>query len=168
MVVYGYIHHIGDNVTTEQIIAPAWREEDPAVLAAHCLEALDPQLPERVRPGDLLLAGRGFGAGDGQETAVLALQAAGFVALVCGDADPAFAESAALYGLPVLVAPEAVAGLPAGALARLDLAQGTLADRATGALFRVPLPPPALLDAFRRALLLSRMRQIVEEEGFEG
>ncbi|HEU4325355.1 MAG TPA: hypothetical protein VFS21_19585 [Roseiflexaceae bacterium] len=168
MVIYGYIHRLGDGVTAEQIIAPEWREEDPAALAAHCLEAVDPQLPERVRPGDLLLAGRGFGAGEGQETAVLALQAAGFVALVCADADPDFVGQAAVYGLPVLIAAEAVAGLPAGALARLDLARGTLADRESGAAFPVPVPPPAVLDAFRRALLLNRMRQVVEEEGFDG
>lgn len=167
MVIYGYIHRLGDGVTAEQIIAPAWRAEDPATLAAHCLEELDPQLPEQVRSGDLLMAGRGFGAGTGQETAVLALQAAGFVAVVCTDADQGFVEQAAAYGLPVLLAPEAAAGLPTGVLARLDLAQGTLTDRATGAVFRVPVPPSALLDAVRRALLLSRMRQMVEEEGFE-
>lgn len=167
MLLYGFAHRLGDAVTTEQIIAPEHREDDPAALAAHCLEPLDPALPERVRPGDFLLAGRGFGAGADPETAALALQALGVAAVLCVSAQPGFVAAAEPLGLPVLAAPAAAAGLPEGALVRLDLAQRRAGARG-GPHFPLPACPPALLTALARAQLLARMRQIVEEEGFDG
>ena len=168
MLLYGFAHRVGDAVTTAQIIAPAHRDDDPATLAAHCLETLDPALPERVRPGDFLLAGHGFGAGDDPETAVLALQALGVAAVLCDSAEPGFVAAAEPYGLPVLAAPEAAAGLSEGVLVRLDLGQGRASSRDGGQSFALPACPPALLAALARAQILARMRQVVEEEGFDG
>ncbi len=77
MILYGTTHRVGDDITTDAIIAPEWRDAgDPAVLAAHCLASADPSIAELAREGDLLLAGRGFGAGAEQDLAALALQAA--------------------------------------------------------------------------------------------
>ncbi len=168
MVLYGTAHRVGDRVSAELIIAPEQRADDPAALAAFCLAGVDPALAERVREGDLLLAGHDFGAGDEPDAAVLALQALGFAALICASVAPAFAAAAESYGLPALVCPAAVAGITPGAVVRIDLERGQIADRATGTLYQAPPSPPALVDAVRRAQLLARMRRVVEEEGFDG
>jgi 3-isopropylmalate/(R)-2-methylmalate dehydratase small subunit len=169
MILYGTTHRVGDDVTTNDIIAPEWRAaDDPAVLAAHCLAGVDPVIAERAREGDLLLAGRGFGGGPEPDAAALALQAAGFAAVVCVTADPSFVAAAATYGLPVLISPAAAAAITAGTVVRLDLARGRIEDRASGAVYDAPPCPPALIDAARRAQLLARMRRVVEEEGFDG
>src|SRR5688500_4339045 len=103
MILYGTTHRVGDDVTAADIIAPQWRDaDDPAVLAAHCLEAADPTIAERAQEGDVLLAGRGFGGsleqGDPDyDLAALALQAAGFAAVVCVSAAPGFVEAAQAY-----------------------------------------------------------------------
>lgn len=168
MILYGTAHCVGDNVGTDMIIAPELRGAgDPALLAGHCLAGADPQIAEAAREGDVLLAGAGFGAGDHADAAVLALQAAGFAAVVCASADAGFAEAAAAYGLPVLVCPAAT-GIAAGHVVRLDLLGGTITDRATGAVFHTKPCPPELAAAVRRAQLFARMRQVVDEEGFEG
>src|SRR4051794_20640190 len=84
MILYGTTHHVGDGVTAGDIIAPEWRDAgDPAVLAAHCLAGIDPAIAEHAREGDVLLAGRDFGGGLDPDIAALALQAAGFAAIVC-------------------------------------------------------------------------------------
>src|SRR5687768_3352766 len=99
MILYGTTHRVGDAITTDAIIAPEWRDAgDPAVLAAHCLASADPGIAENVREGDLLLAGRSFGAGAAPDLAALALQAVGFVAIVCATADAGFAAAAGVYG----------------------------------------------------------------------
>lgn len=168
MVLYGTTHRVGDGVGTDAIIAPELRGAgDPALLAGHCLAGADPQLAEAAREGDVLLAGVGFGAGAGAEAAVLALQAAGFAAIVCAGADAGFAEAAAAYGLPVLICPAAT-GIAAGHVVRLDLQAGTITDRATGVVFHTSPCPPELVASVRRAQLLIRMRRVVDEEGFEG
>lgn len=167
MVLYSTTHRVGDYVTTAQIIAPAQRADDPATLAAFCLAAVDATLADRVRDGDLLLAGHGFGAGDDPETAVLALQALGFAAVVCASADSAFVAAAHASGLPVLVAPDAVTLEPGGGV-RLDLARGTITERASGAVYRAATCPPEVIAAVQRAQLLNRMRRVVEDEGYDG
>jgi 3-isopropylmalate/(R)-2-methylmalate dehydratase small subunit len=169
MVLYGTTHRVGDGITTDAIVAPEHRADaDPAWLAAHCLAGVDPSIAERAGEGDVLLAGAGFGAGPEPEIAVLALQAAGFAAIVCASADAAFIASAEAYGLPVLICPSAVTGIMTGGVARLDLADGRIADRTTGQVYQAPPCAPALVDAVRRAQLLARMRRVVEEEGFDG
>lgn len=168
MIVYGTVHRVGNGITTAQIVAPDQRNADPAQLAAACLAAIDPMLAERVAPNDLLVAGAAFGAGNDPESAVLALQALGFGAVLADSAAESFVAVAEAYGLPVIIAPDLVAQLASGTSLRLDLAHGTVTDRATNQRFTVPPASPALLAAVRRALLLAGTRRMVEEEGFEG
>jgi 3-isopropylmalate/(R)-2-methylmalate dehydratase small subunit len=169
MILYGTTHCVGDGITTAAIIAPEHRaDSDPAWLAAHCLAGIDPAIAEAVREGDVLLAGYDFGAGPDAEIAVLALQAAGFAAIVCPTAAPDFVAAAEAYGLPVIIGPAAVVAIAPGSVVRLDLAGGRITDRATGASYPVPPCAPALVEKVRRAQLLNRMRRVVEEEGFDG
>jgi 3-isopropylmalate/(R)-2-methylmalate dehydratase small subunit len=167
MVLYGTIRIIGDDISTAQIIAPEYRD-DPATLAAHCLVAVNAGLAAQVVEGDVLMAGQGFGAGDDPESAVLALQALGFAAIIVDSAAPSFVEAAHAYGLPVLIAPHAVGALQAGSVARIDLLRGTITDRSSGIIYQVAPSPPAVVAAAQRAQLLFRMRRMVEEEGFDG
>ena len=169
MILYATTHRVGDAITTDDIIAPEWRASgDPAALAAHCLAGVAPEVAEWVREGDALLAGRDFGVGADPDAAALALQAAGFAAIVCGSADPGFVAAAADFGLPVLTCPAAVAAIAEGAVVRIDLQRGRIEDRASGALYDAPPSAPELIAAVRRAQLLARMRRVVEEEGFDG
>jgi 3-isopropylmalate/(R)-2-methylmalate dehydratase small subunit len=169
MILYGTTHRVGDGITTAAIIAPAHQADaDPAWLAAHCLAGVDSAIAELAREGDVLLAGADFGAGPDAEIAVLALQAAGFGAIVCASADAGFVAAAEAYGLPVLICPTAVAAIAPGGVVRLDLAGGRITDRTNGEVYQVPPCAPTLVDKVRRAQLLTRMRRVVEEEGFDG
>ncbi len=169
MILYGTTHRVGDGITTAAIIAPEHQADaDPAWLAAHCLAGVDPAIAEAAREGDVLLAGASFGAGPEAEIAVLALQAAGFAAIVCAAADAGFVAAAEAYGLPVLICPAAVAIIAPGGVVRLDLAGGRITDRANGEIYQAPPCAPTLVDMVRRAQLLARMRRVVEEEGYDG
>jgi 3-isopropylmalate/(R)-2-methylmalate dehydratase small subunit len=169
MVLYGTTHRVGDGVTTDMILAPEHRDaNDPAELAAQCLAPLDPAIAERVREGDVLLAGRDFGAGDNPDSAALALQAAGFVAIICVSAEPSFVETAHQYGLPVLFCSEAAESIAAGHVIRLDLERGSVQDQVTGIAYCAPPAPPDVAAAVRRAQLLMRMRRVVEDEEYDG
>ena len=169
MILYTTTHRVGDAITTDDIIAPEWRaSDDPAALAAHCLAGVAPAVAERVREGDALLTGSDFGMGADADVAALALQAAGFAAIVCSSADPGFVAAAAAFGLPVLLCPAAVAAIAEGVVVRIDLQRGRIEDRASGVVYDATPCAPELIAAARRALLLARMRRVVEEEGFDG
>jgi 3-isopropylmalate/(R)-2-methylmalate dehydratase small subunit len=169
MVLYGTAHHVGNGITSNQIIDPEHHAAgDPALLAAYCLAGVDSAIAEQAREGDVLLAGHSFGIGPAPEVAVLALQAAGFAAVVCVSGHPDFIQTAESYGLPMLICPEAATEIAAGSVVRLDLTSGRITDRATGVDYQAPPCAPALVELVRRAQLLGRMRRVVEEEGFDG
>jgi 3-isopropylmalate/(R)-2-methylmalate dehydratase small subunit len=169
MILYAPCRVLGDAVSTDLILPPERRAaDDPAEWAAWCLSGVDPQLPEQLQEGDALLAGTDFGIGAEAEIAVLALQAAGITAIVCVSAAPMFAEAARRLGLPVIICPEAVRETPDGAVLRLDLVRGDIEARASGKRYRAEPCPPDVVAAVRQTHMLTRMRRMVEEEGFDG
>jgi 3-isopropylmalate/(R)-2-methylmalate dehydratase small subunit len=167
MVLTGYAHRIATDAPARAIIATEYADSgDPALLAAHCLEALDPDFAGRAREGDVLAVQGAVGGGEGAEPAVLALQAVGVAAVVCEAADAEFAQLAAGYGLAVLVCAPAAAEIAGGALVRVDLASGSIEDRTHSRRWGDIAIPPALPEAARRAQILARTRRVVDEEGF--
>jgi 3-isopropylmalate/(R)-2-methylmalate dehydratase small subunit len=99
---------------------------EPAELARHALEGLDPGFASRVRKGDILVVGRNFGCGSSREHAPIALKAAGISCLVAGSFARIFYRNAINIGLPLVVAPEAVEHIEAGAKVTVDTTVGTI------------------------------------------
>ncbi len=115
----GTVHRLGDDVDTDAILPGRYLAlKDPAALALHCLEALDPDFRARVGPGDIIAAGRNFGTGSSREHAVIALKALGVRAIVAASVARIFYRNAINLGLIVLVAPDA--DLVTGTAASID------------------------------------------------
>ena len=74
----------GDDVNTDVIFPGKYTYTltEPAELAAHALEDLDPAFAREVRPGDVIVAGRNWGCGSSREQAVSALKAAGVSVII--------------------------------------------------------------------------------------
>ena len=88
----------GNDVDTDVIIPARYlNTSDPAELAAHCMEDIDPGFAKSVKPGDMIVAGRNFGCGSSREHAPLAIKASGVACVIaenfarifyrCGKAD---------------------------------------------------------------------------------
>jgi 3-isopropylmalate/(R)-2-methylmalate dehydratase small subunit len=166
MVFTGYARRVVRELDPALIIAPEHAASgDPALLAAHCLAAVDPALAETVREGDILVVAASLAGGAASEAAVIALQALGIAAIIAPAADADFAEIAGTYGLPVLLQPAAAHEIPANALLRLDIARGSIEVRG-GASWQAEPCAEVVVAATQRAQLLIRMRRVVEDEGF--
>lgn len=125
----GRVHRFGDEVNTDVILPGRYLSlRKPEELGRHCMEGLDPDFVNRVRPGDILAVGRNFGCGSSREHAVIALKAAGVAAIVAHSAARIFFRNAVNLGLPVLLCPEGAAALQAGEEARIDLDGMTVAQ----------------------------------------
>lgn len=64
MMLSGKVHKLGDSIDTDVMVPGRYLSLlDPADIAKHIFEEVDPGFVGRVRPGDVIVAGRNFGAG---------------------------------------------------------------------------------------------------------
>ncbi len=93
----------GDQIDTDVLAPGPYMKKPLAELARHCMEAVDPGFASRVRPGDIVVGGVGFGIGSSREQAVQALLELGVGAVVAKGFARIFYRNALNLGLPALV-----------------------------------------------------------------
>lgn len=103
----GRARRLGDDVRADHILAP--RHGEPSVdMAERCsylFEALDPDFAASLRDGDILVAGRNFGAGPDTDCGIDALRCVGIRAVVAAGFARGFLRSAFNHGLLAVTAP---------------------------------------------------------------
>ena len=140
-------HKYGDNVDTDVIIpARHLNTSDPAELAAHCMEDIDAAFAGRVRPGDILVAGRNFGCGSSREHAPLAIKTSGVACVIAESFARIFYRNALNIGLPILECPAAARAISADDEVSVNFEMGEIADETTGRTFMAEPFPPFMLD----------------------
>lgn len=98
----GKVWHFGDNIDTDLIIAARYlNTSDPKELAKHVMEDADPEFVNKVKAGDIIVAGENFGCGSSREHAPIALKAAGVSAVVAKSFARIFYRNAFNTGLPI-------------------------------------------------------------------
>ena len=139
----GRVWKYGDNVDTDVIIPARYlNTTDPAELARHCLEDLDPSFAREHRPGDIIVAGRNFGCGSSREHAPLAIKGAGVAAVVAESFARIFFRNAINIGLPIFEAAEAAREARSGDVLEIAASEGVIRNLTRGREYRVrPLPP---------------------------
>ena len=141
-IIEGKVIRYGDNVDTDVIIPARYlNSSDPKELAAHCMEDLDKTFVSRVRPGDILAAGRNFGCGSSREHAPIALKASGIGCVIAETFARIFYRNAVNIGLPILECPEAAREIAEGDEIGVELRTGRIENRTTGKTYQaVPFP----------------------------
>lgn len=101
----GRVWVLGDDVDTDVIYPGKYLPIlDPEEMAKHALEGEAVDFPERIKPGDVIVAGMGFGCGSSREQAATCLKAAGVAAVVAGSFARIFFRNAVNQGLPLVQA----------------------------------------------------------------
>jgi 3-isopropylmalate/(R)-2-methylmalate dehydratase large subunit len=136
----------GDNVNTDVIFPGKYTYtiSDPAEMARHALEDLDPNFADGVGQGDIIVAGRNWGCGSSREQAATCLRAAGVQAIIAASFARIFFRNAVNNGLLPIACPEAAAVIEPGELVTVDV--GRCVVRCAAGEF--PFPP--LSDSLRR------------------
>ncbi|QIA28305.1 3-isopropylmalate dehydratase small subunit [Thermaerobacter sp. PB12/4term] len=162
----GRVWKYGDDINTDVIIPARYLfTTDPAELAAHCMEDLDPSFASGVRPGDVIVAGRNFGCGSSREHAPVAIRAAGVRCVIARSFARIFYRNAINVGLPILECPDAVVALEAGEEVEVDLAAGTIRRVATGETFQAAPFPPFMQEILRCGGLVEYARRKLAAQG---
>ena len=143
MKINGRTYKFGDDIDTDAIIPARYlNTTDPKELASHCMEDADAGFAKKVRPGDVIVAGKNFGCGSSREHAPIAIKAAGVSCVIAQSFARIFYHNAFNMGLPILESPEASAGISEGDEIEVDLDSGVIVNRTTGQTYRAqPIPP---------------------------
>ncbi len=142
MILEGTVWRYGDNVDTDVIIPARYlNTAEPAALAAHCMEDIDPTFAGKVKDGDIIVAGRNFGCGSSREHAPVAIKASGVTCVIADGFARIFYRNAINIGLPLVELGPDVAAIKNGDRIRVDLDAGTIENLTAGKKFAIqPLP----------------------------
>lgn len=139
--VWGYqdVH----NLNTDQMFAGKLtynvKSSEPDKIAPHLFKGFDDSFTERVKAGDILIAGANFGCGSSREHPAVGLAFAGVKAVIVKSVSRIFFRSAINQGLPIIVLPEAVNAYQRGDAVTVDFAKGVVAINGKPFAF-APLP----------------------------
>jgi len=121
----GRVWKYGDDVNTDVIFPGKYTYtiKNEAEMAQHALEDLDPTFAGNVRPGDIIVGGRNWGAGSSREQAVTCLKAAGVKVIVAASFARIFFRNAVNNSVLPVVCPEAIAAIQPGETISVDIGQ---------------------------------------------
>lgn len=143
--VHAYSGALGDNIDTDRIIPGKYTKTlDISSLAAHVMEDLDPDFKNRVKQGDIIVAGDNFGCGSSREQAPVALKAAGVSVVIARYFARIFFRNAINIGLPLLEIPDH--NISNGAVLEVNLLEGTVLDTNTQTLYKATKMPQVMID----------------------
>ncbi|MEF3167866.1 MAG: 3-isopropylmalate dehydratase small subunit [Deltaproteobacteria bacterium] len=146
MKLQGRVWKFGENIDTDVIIPARYlNTSDPTELARHCMEDADPEFSRKVRPGDIIVAGKNFGCGSSREHAPIALKAAGVACIIAPTFARIFYRNAFNMGLPIFESLEAAQSIQEGDEVEINADTGEIRDTSTGEVYWAK-PIPAFMQ----------------------
>lgn len=122
----------GKDIDTDLIIAARYLStSDPKELAKHVMEDADADFVNKIKEGDVIVAGENFGCGSSREHAPIALKAAGISAVIAPTFARIFYRNAFNMGLPIFELQEAEE-INEGDILAIDAKEGKIINKTTG------------------------------------
>lgn len=155
----GTVHRYGRDIDTDVIIPARYlNTSDPAELAKHCLEDLDVEFVNNVRPGDIIVADENFGCGSSREHAPVAIKASGISCVIAANFARIFYRNAINIGLAILECPAASAEIENGDEVTVDFDTGVITDVTKGTTYQAEPFPPFIKDMIARGGLMASLK----------
>jgi len=157
-VIQGKVWKYGDGVNTDVIFPGKYTYtlKEPAEIAAHALEDLDPEFARAAQPGDVIIAGRNWGNGSSREQAVTALKFRGIAAVVAKSFARIYFRNGINQGLLLITCPEVVDAAQTGDTIEIDLPHSLI--RLNGREFPFPPLSPTALGIIEVGGLIPHLR----------
>ena len=155
----GRVFKYGDNVDTDVIIPARYlNSSDPAELAMHCMEDIDPDFIHRVHKGDIIVAEKNFGCGSSREHAPIAIKASGISVVIASSFARIFYRNCINIGLPIMECPEAAQGIEAGDKVSVDFETGEIVNETKGQTYHAAAFPPFIQGIIEAGGLLKSLK----------
>jgi 3-isopropylmalate/(R)-2-methylmalate dehydratase small subunit len=152
----GRVWLFGHNINTDLIQPGHALLRPPEEGIPHIFEANRPGWIDRVRGGDIIVAGHNFGTGSSRPAAQV-LVAAGIGGLIAESINGLFFRNCVNYGLPALECSDATTRFAEGDEASLDVASGLIRNLTRGTETSAPPWAPELLQILDAGGLLQQL-----------
>ena len=164
-IIRGRVFKYGDDINTDVIFPGKYTYSitDPAEMAKHALEDLDPEFAKKAKPGDVIVAGKNFGMGSSREQAAQCLVALGIGAVIAKSFARIFFRNAINNGLLAIQSEEASRALETGDEIEIDVEKGEI--RSSRGTFSFPPLPPSVLEIFEAGGLIPYIREKIGRKG---
>jgi 3-isopropylmalate/(R)-2-methylmalate dehydratase small subunit len=160
----GRVWKFGDDVDTDAIVPGRFLIlNTPQELAKHAFEGVRPEFKDRVKPGDIIVAGDNFGCGSSREHAPLALKGAGIRCVIAKSFARIFFRNSINIGVTLLECAEADR-ISEGDVLEIDEANGIIKNKTKKETYKVKPLPEFLMEIVRSGGLIEFARKMVEQK----
>jgi 3-isopropylmalate dehydratase small subunit len=160
----GRVWKYGANINTDVIIPGRYCHiTDPKELAKYCMADLDTEFVDKIRPGDVIVAGGNFGCGSSREVAPLSIKASGIAAVIAPSFARIFYRNAINIGFPIFESAEAYEQIDEGDEVEIDPASGTIRDLTKKTEFEAAAFPEFLQQIMSRGGLRGYAEEVLAQ-----
>lgn len=139
-------------------------EKNIDVLGQACMAELDPNFANRVRPGDIMIAGRNFGYGHPHQQSIQALKKVGISTVIAESFYPAWYRMAFFHKFPVLISPAITQNVDIGDQLEVDFALGNIVKIGSSKTIRAEPIPSFLLEVLQAGGLVPYLRKQLAQQ----
>ena len=133
---------------------------DANELAKHCMEDIDADYVNRVKAGDVMVAGWNFGCGSSREHAPLVIKTCGTGCVIAKSFARIFYRNAINIGLPILECETAAEEIQAGDEVSVDFDTGVITDHTTGKTYQAEPFPEFIQNIIKKGGLLASLKEM--------
>lgn len=156
----GTAHKVGEHIDTDAIIPARFLvTTDTKKLGENCMEGLEEGWVKRVKPGDVMVAGRNFGCGSSREHAPIAILGAGMPVVIAHSFARIFYRNSFNMGLLLLEVGDEVDKIADGDTVDVDAAKGLITNRTTGATITCPPLPASMRELLDKGGLVPYVKE---------
>ena len=160
MVYKGRAHKFGTDINTDDIIAAKYlNTTDRGELASHCMEHIAKEFIKKVKPGDVMVAGRNFGCGSSREHAPIAIKAAGISCVIAESFARIFFRNSINIGLPIVESKEASQCIRNKDRVKIDTKKGVIRNLTRKESYKIEKYPPFMQRIFAAGGLMESLKR---------
>ncbi len=159
----GIVHKFGDNINTDFINPAQYMELSMEEMTAHAMEGADPEFSKKVKPGDIIVAGKNFGSGSSRETAPLVIKNSGISVVIAEFFARIFYRNAINIGLKVLIC-EGASEIAEGDKLEVDVSIGLIRSHTTGKEYKCTALPDHILQLIEDGGLIAHLEHTINHK----
>jgi len=152
-----HVYH-RDHINTDEIIPARYlNTDDEMELASHCLEDLDKEFVNKVKEGDVIVAGEDFGCGSSREHAVWAIRGVKVQNVIAKTFARIFYRNAINCGFYLIESADALEKINDGDEVEIDYKNGLIKNKTAGIDISFNPLPDFALDIIKDGGLLNHI-----------